>query len=362
MPLRFWQFHPPPAGSFLRTLIECGPLTGLFLLTDWAFLRALPALNISYGRILVPLFSLFCVRATMLLLWLILPTSRQQHNPASARKLPRIFFAQHLLLSFCVLYTFAIEPFDLRTTYLKIPSSAIHPGYSLRVVQLSDLHIERTTRREREMLATVATLHPDLIVLTGDYPNLSFSDDALTWRQVEETLNQLQAPYGVYAINGSVETPEFLKTQLNGSRVQILDDTLKTVRGPFGEIYLLGVSDRDPEKDASVLHERVQQVPADGYTLLLYHNPDLIKHAARYNVDLYLSGHTHGGQIRVPFYGALITFSAFGKQYERGLYQEGNTTLYVSSGIGMEGGIAPRARFLCPPEIVVVDLVNPTAE
>lgn len=74
--------------------------------------------------------------------------------------------------------------------------------------------------------------------------------------------------------------------------------------------------------------------------------------ASELDVDLYLCGHTHGGQIRLPFFGALITSSDLGKRYEAGRYQQNNTTLYVSRGLGMEGLGAPRARFLSPPEII----------
>jgi predicted MPP superfamily phosphohydrolase len=80
--------------------------------------------------------------------------------------------------------------------------------------------------------------------------------------------------------------------------------------------------------------------------------------AAEEKVDLYLAGHTHGGQIRLPLFGAVFTASSYGKRYEQGLYEIGETTLYVSRGLGMEGQGAPRARFLCPPEIVAVDLVG----
>ena len=96
--------------------------------------------------------------------------------------------------------------------------------------------------------------------------------------------------------------------------------------------------------------------PPEAYTLLLYHSPDLIETASSVGVDLYLAGHTHGGQVRLPFYGAVITFSAYGKQYEMGWYEVGATTLYVSRGLGMEGWDAPRMRFLCPPEMEVVEL------
>jgi predicted MPP superfamily phosphohydrolase len=89
------------------------------------------------------------------------------------------------------------------------------------------------------------------------------------------------------------------------------------------------------------------------FQVLLYHSPDIAPQAAEAGIDLYLCGHTHGGQIRLPLFGALITSSKLGKRYEMGCHTVGNMTLYVSRGIGMEGGSAPRARFLCPPEITL---------
>ena len=80
--------------------------------------------------------------------------------------------------------------------------------------------------------------------------------------------------------------------------------------------------------------------------------------AVEQDVDLYLAGHTHGGQIALPFYGPVITFSRYGRQYARGEFHVGATTLYVSRGLGFEGGGAPRARFLARPEIVVVEVTG----
>jgi predicted MPP superfamily phosphohydrolase len=99
--------------------------------------------------------------------------------------------------------------------------------------------------------------------------------------------------------------------------------------------------------------------PPGAYTILLYHTPDLAEAAAAAGVDLYLAGHTHGGQIRLPWYGALTTSSAYGKRFEAGLYQVDLMSLYVSRGIGLEGLRLPRARFLCPPEIIVIDMIGP---
>jgi hypothetical protein len=78
--------------------------------------------------------------------------------------------------------------------------------------------------------------------------------------------------------------------------------------------------------------------------------------AARHGIDLYLCGHTHGGQVRLPGFGAILTSSQLGKRYEMGLYREGQTSMYVSRGVGLEGLSAPRVRFLAPPEITLITL------
>ena len=84
--------------------------------------------------------------------------------------------------------------------------------------------------------------------------------------------------------------------------------------------------------------------------------PDLLPEASALGVDLVLSGHTHGGQWRLPGFGALLTNSRYGKRYEAGHYRQGDTHLIVSRGLGMEGFGMPRARFFCPPEVVLMTL------
>lgn len=103
--------------------------------------------------------------------------------------------------------------------------------------------------------------------------------------------------------------------------------------------------------------EVLARIPAAAPTVFLHHTPDLIEEVAGPSVDLYLAGHTHGGQMRLPFYGALVTLSKFGKKYEAGLYRVDATTIYVNRGVGLEGGAAPRVRLLCRPEVAVIDLV-----
>jgi predicted MPP superfamily phosphohydrolase len=124
-------------------------------------------------------------------------------------------------------------------------------------------------------------------------------------------------------------------------------------------VTLVGVAcSHQQELDATRLTVALEGVPADAFTLLLYHSPDLILEAAGAGVDLYLAGHTHGGQIRLPLYGPMATASRYGKRYASGLFREKGTALYVSRGLGFEGGGMPRARFLCRPEVVTLELAG----
>ena len=102
-------------------------------------------------------------------------------------------------------------------------------------------------------------------------------------------------------------------------------------------------------------------VPAGAFTLLLFHSPELAYEAAGHGIDLYVGGHTHGGQLRLPLYGAIVTASRHGKRFEAGHYRVNSTEMYVTRGVGMEGHGAPPLRFLAPPEVVFIELVAPPA-
>jgi predicted MPP superfamily phosphohydrolase len=112
--------------------------------------------------------------------------------------------------------------------------------------------------------------------------------------------------------------------------------------------------------DTERLDAAMERVPPDAFTLLLYHSPDLIHEAAARRVDLYLGGHTHGGQLRLPLLGPIVTGSKYGRRYAAGLFEADGTRMYISQGIGFEGGGMPRARFLCRPEIVSIELCGNT--
>ena len=115
-------------------------------------------------------------------------------------------------------------------------------------------------------------------------------------------------------------------------------------------LWLIGA----PIAELPKFDQAFANVPSDAYKVLLYHFPDEIEEAQKRRVDLYCAGHTHGGQVALPFYGALITFSKFDKKYEAGLFHEGETWMYVNRGIGCEG--TPHFRFFARPEVTMIEL------
>jgi uncharacterized protein len=326
-------------------------------LADWALLAALPHLGLSYGPVATPLLVYNSFRLGLFLL--ALPVLALMRSPIQKKwiiVLSGLFQIGALAIAFYGTY---IEPFHLGVTELAIsPAPAFLPDRPLRILQLTDIHVEHPTRREQDILAKAETLHPDLIVLTGDYVNPSYISDAQTLTETRQILSQLHAPYGVYAVSGTVDTPNIMAFLFDGlDNIRVLDNEIFPLPLPGGTLYLAGVTNTwNTRWDGQTLESLTKTLPPAAYALLLYHTPDLVETASTSGIDLYLAGHTHGGQVRLPFYGALVTFSEYGKKYEMGKYQVGPTTLYVSRGIGMEGWFAPRIRFLCPPEMVLVEL------
>lgn len=331
---------------------------------DLLMLAALPRLGLSYGPTLISFTWISVGRAcTWLALLILVMTARFQaarrpSQPAPASiPLPALWVV-NLAISALALYGMYVEPFDLRVTTLRITSPKIQADRPIRIVQLSDIHVERITRRERAMLAQVQALQPDLIVMTGDYLNIDYVNDPHTRQDGRAVLAQLSAPSGIYAVTGTrgVDTPAAMQELFAGLPIRLLKNERATVDIAGASLDLVGVEVNGWDPDRAALAAALKQVPAGRYSILLYHTPDLAEAAAAGWVDLYLAGHTHGGQIRLPWWGALVTMSAYGKRFEAGLYALDETRLYVSRGIGMEGLRLPRARFLAPPEIVLIEL------
>ncbi|HEU4731021.1 MAG TPA: metallophosphoesterase [Kofleriaceae bacterium] len=247
----------------------------------------------------------------------------------------------------CFVYGWRIEPYRLEVTHTQVATAKL--ARSIRIVQISDVHSDPEPRLEDRLPAVIAGEHPDVIVFTGDAINAPGGLD--NFRTLMTRLAQI-AP--TYAVRGNWDVWYWSRIDLFGG-TGVVELTGAAVRAPLAgaELWIAGV----PFGDERTLPRVLAAVPASALSLLLLHTPDEIERVSALGVDVYLAGHTHGGQIALPWYGALVTYSRFDKRFEAGRYQVGATALYVSRGIGMEGGRAPRIRFCARPEVSVVDLV-----
>jgi len=326
-----------------------------FIIIDLIWLKSLPSWKISYGSGIPSLILFSILRIFFFGLWIIL-TYLLHKLTASINPLPLwTFIIPNLLLLGLGIYGFCIEPFHLTETRIEIEVPGIYNP--MRIIQISDIHVEASTKREQALPAYIDGLHPDMIVITGDLINESYINDSKAIKALRDLAVKLKAPLGVFAVNGNVESPQRLQRMLQGIDVHVLQNEMVRIPEISSKFVLVGLNYIEWSQDKEELSFLISQTQPDDFSLLLYHKPDLIYSASDLNVNLYLSGHTHGGQVRLPFWGAIFTNSRYGKTFEMGMYQVENTTLFVSRGLGFTGGVAPRIRFLAPPEVVIVDLV-----
>ncbi|MEM7131280.1 MAG: metallophosphoesterase [Chloroflexota bacterium] len=332
----------------------------VFAFVDWGLLTALPLLDLSFGPVGLPLLGITIVRCSFIWmshrLWLIMGSLKETNvSETSHGSFVVSMLILQLLITGCEVNGLYFEPFNVGITSVEIPAETQSNGQELKIVQLSDLHMEYITKRERQVVEQVMGLKPDLIVLTADFLNTSYTYDDETHTDLRWVLSQLEAPYGIYAIRArNVDPPEVVEPMFKELGIRFLDDEVEQIEIGKQTLHIVGVTFLDRGRDAQILHELASQLPANDSSLLLYHTPDLIETAAEVGIDLYLAGHTHGGQVRLPWFGAIVTASSYWKRFEQGYYEVGETVMYVSRGIGLEGHGAPRVRFLCPPEVVEV--------
>ena len=248
---------------------------------------------------------------------------------------------------------FLVEPPRVETTFHEIRSAEVEEW--IRIVVLADLQVETVTDRERAIVAAAMAEEPDLVLLAGDYLQLSDAREAeylLESESWKALIGALDAPLGVYAVRGNAEVRSSWASDLfGGSGVTSFRETASVDLGP---LVLTGLSfwdgfDRDHTVD-----------DAGKFHVVLAHAPDFSL-SEKVHADLLVAGHTHGGQVRLPFVGPLVTFSAVPRAQAAGgsFPLADGRQLVVSRGLGMERGTAPPLRFLCPPELVVIDVVPP---
>jgi predicted MPP superfamily phosphohydrolase len=223
---------------------------------------------------------------------------------------------------------------------------------NFRLTQLTDIHHSRILGIDeiRRVVALAQETKPDMFVLTGDYTT-SYR------RFIEpcaEALGSLNAPEGVWAVLGNHDhytDPELTTRALQRRHIAVLNNAHTTLqRGPDA-LQLSGIDDWT--WNAVDWPGAFSGLKPDTPTILLSHQPTVLDLEQTQNVSLILSGHTHGGQVRLPFVGAPARFATNDLKYDRGLFRRGGTQLYVSSGTGV---IGLPVRLGVRPEIAVIRL------
>ena len=267
-----------------------------------------------------------------------------------------------------VLRGYHAEPARLNVGTIELAVPALKPGTAVRLLHVADVHVERYGVRERALVELARAAKPDAILFSGDFLNLSYVRDARALQDARQLWQTLCTLAPVYAVTGSppVDPPDIVARLLSGLPVRWLRDESELLVLQRNRIRIVGLTcTHNPVADGDTLR-RVMASTANAagadaaFTVLLYHAPDLAPQASRLgSIDLHLAGHTHGGQVRLPGYGALVTASLYYKSLEMGLYQLADMLLFVSRGVGLEGKGAPRVRFNCPPEIKLFVLSGP---
>jgi predicted MPP superfamily phosphohydrolase len=228
----------------------------------------------------------------------------------------------------------------------------------LRIAHLSDIHYlsELDSALTRAAVRAVNALRPDIVVLTGDYvtvpingSNLSSAQSATPCAQI---LSGLHAPMGVFAVLGNHDqcNHQFISRSLENHGITVLRNYALHVERGGARLWLAGVDDVLEGKPR--LEEALRTIARGELTILLAHEPDFADAVKGYPVDLQLSGHSHGGQIRLPFAGATY-LPPLARKYPSGLRRLGPLTLYTTRGLGT---VVLPVRFNCPPEVTLLTL------
>lgn len=254
------------------------------------------------------------------------------------------------------------QQWGLETTVTEVELSALPAGFDgLRIVHLSDLHGHEYGENGETLLALVREQEPDLIVMTGD-----MADRKSQFGMLPALARGLAVVAPTYYVTGNHEwslgtaAVKELKSLLEECDVTVLSNGYEILERGGGRLALAGVDDPNGYADQTSpeeLYARIQAKEPGLFTLLLAHRSDRFGQYAAAGYDLVLSGHAHGGIIRLPFTDGLLgTDRSFFPTWTSGVYSLEKTTLFVSRGLGNNTAPTPGFRLFNRPELAVVVL------
>jgi len=298
-----------------------------------------------------------------------MPHTASHSSPPATRNLTRrAFLKRAALWSGIALvpgsygWAMQIEPhrLEVRRVTLRLPRLA--PEFDgLAIAQISDIHVGGWMNHQRlqKIVTVINALHADYVVITGDFATRAAAPDL----RVLDALSALAPRHDVLCVLGNHDhwsNPDEVRRALRKTGIGELCNTHHTLRRGKAVLHVAGIDDAwvGAGDIGTVLH----RLPQQGAAILLAHEPDFAdSYAAAGRFDAQLSGHTHGGQIQLPWRGPIV-LPRHGQKYHTRQYRVGSgdksMTLYVNRGVGM---IKPYVRFNCRPEITLFTLRAPAA-
>jgi uncharacterized protein len=257
-----------------------------------------------------------------------------------------------------------LESYRLQLKRIEIPLRRLPREFDgFTIAQLSDFHYEEKFSAVpiRRSVNLVNNLHPDLVVFTGDFvtvPLVKFGSRAArqaanTAFPCAEILRHIQARHGSFAVLGNHDAssnPALVTDALRSHGIPVLKNSCVPIERGSVRLWLAGID--DALEGRPDLGAATKKIPPSETIVLLAHEPDFAEESVLTAVDLQLSGHSHGGQIWIPGFGA-PWLPPLARKYPRGLYKVGNMTLYTNIGIGT---IRTPIRINCVPEVTLITL------
>ncbi len=258
------------------------------------------------------------------------------------------------------IYATFFEPNNLRLERTTVVVPANRAGSQpIRIGVLADIQTNRVTRFEREAIAQLMAEKPDVIVIPGDLFDGFAEEFTVAPPEFRELLAQLHAPGGVFFVPGDVDSGQRIDALLSGTGIRVLNNQIVETRAGDRRLVIGGLELNYTTPTAQRLMDDLDgDTRSDTIRILLSHRPDSVRALpANSRIDLVIAGHTHGGQVRLPGIGPLMTLSSVPNRVAAGgLHSINGNRIYVSRGLGRERRQAPSIRFLCPPEITLLTL------
>jgi len=335
-----WRLRRMPAMPVWAPAGAATVQSGMLFVISMVSALAYPTNNFGRGQLMAWTIFLFTPLLLLGLAVILHPSSRITAYGCSTLA---------AIISLVALDAFLIEPRWLKVSHVTIQTTKLTTP--VRVAILADIQTDAPGAYEARAIEKAMDASPDLILFTGDYIQMgkrsrSYEHEAAALNAILKEA-KLDAPLGAFAVMGNVDRHGEWTQVFAGLPVAVVETRTQF---DLGEVHVTGLSLTESFDVAA-------SVPGtEAFHIAIGHSPNFSLGDVR--ADLLVAGHTHGGQVQLPIIGPIMTLSAVSREWASGATQIApGKMLIVSNGIGMERGHAPRLRFLCRPEMIIVDIV-----